>query len=65
MITNNKVEYEDVFSPDTKKQKQATELYRQLLQTRNEILSQPVLNTGPMHCSNTLQSVSYDITFGN
>ena len=52
--TNNIVEYEDVFSPDTKKQKQATELYQQLLQIRNEILSQPVLNTGPMHRSNTL-----------
>ena len=63
--TNNEVQYEDVFSQSIKKQKQATELYRQLLQTRNEILSQPVLNTGPMHSSNALQSVSYDITSGN
>ena len=61
----NKIRYDDVFSQDVYKQQQATELFRQLLQTRNEILSQPVANTGPMHSSNTLQSMSYDNTYGN
>ena len=49
--------YEDVFSEDICKQKQVTELYRQLLQVRNEMLSQPVATTGPVHGSNTLQSL--------
>ena len=42
--------YEHIFSDDTKKQKSITELFRQLLEIRNEILSQPVAaRTGPMH----------------
>ena len=50
-ISVKNIRYEDVFSQDSYKQKQATELFRQLLQTRNELLSQPVTNTGPMHNS--------------
>ena len=57
--------YEDIFSEDLQKPKQVTELYRQLLQIRNEIMSQPVPFTGPVHSSNTLQSSSLDITYGN
>ena len=64
-ISVKDIRYEDVFSQDSYKQKQATELFRQLLQTRNELLSQPVANTGPMHSRNTLQSMSYDNTYGN
>ena len=64
-ISVKNIRYEDVFSQDSYKQKQATELFRQLLQTRNELLSQPVTNTGPMHSSNTLQSMSYDNAYGN
>ena len=39
------VKYEDVFSPDVRKQKAATESFQQLLQIRNEIISQPVAMT--------------------
>ena len=43
------VKYEDVFSSDIRKQKAVTETFRQLLQIRNEKISQPVAITGPMH----------------
>ena len=44
------VKYEDVFSRNVLKQKRATELYRQLLEIRDEMLnSQPEAVTGPMH----------------
>ena len=59
------IQYEDMFSNNTVKQKQVTELYRQLLHIRYEILSQPVATTGPVHCNNTLQSLSVDLTCGN
>ena len=55
--------YEDIFSDHLQKRKQVTELYQQLLQIRNEIMSQPVPSTVPVHSSNT--SSSLDITFGN
>ena len=45
------IRYQDIFSSDILKQKQVTEMYRQLLQTRNEMTSQPVARTGPMHSS--------------
>ena len=49
-MCNDDVKYEDVFSRNVLKQKQATELYRQLLDIRDEMLnSQPEAVTGPMH----------------
>ena len=49
-ITDSDIKYEDVFSPDIRKQKQAAELYRELLEIRNNILnSPPVATTGPVH----------------
>ena len=55
-VTNSDIRYEDIFSSDINKQKQVTELYRQLLETRNKIISsQPVANTGPVHRVQALQ----------
>ena len=49
-VTNDAVKYEDVFSPDVKKQKQVTELYRQLLEIReNQLKCPPAALTGPLH----------------
>ena len=49
-MCNDDVKYEDVFSRNVLKQKQATELYRQLLDIRDEMVnSQPEAVTGPMH----------------
>ena len=64
-ISRGNICYDDIFSEDLLKQKQVTELYRQLLQIRNETISQPVVTTGPVHSSNTLQSLSFDVTYGN
>ena len=63
-ISRSKIYHKDIFSDDLQKQKQVTELYRQLLQIRNEISSQPVADTGPVHSSNTLQSLSPDLAYG-
>ena len=61
--------YEDIFSEDTKKQKCITEMFRQLLEIQNEVISQPVVTrTGPMHDgSNTavLQSNNLLLLVGN
>ena len=43
------IRFEDIFSLDIRKQKEVTELYRQLLDIRNKMTSQPVASTGPMH----------------
>ena len=46
-------QYEDVFSENIGRQKSTTEIYRQLLEIRNEKLSQPVaIVTGPVHSTN-------------
>ena len=51
-LTYDKAKFEDIFLSDIKKQKEITEMYRQLLEIRNKILSsQPVVITGPVHCS--------------
>ena len=51
-LTYDKAKFEDIFLNDIKKQKEITEIYRQLLEIRNKILSsQPVVITGPVHCS--------------
>ena len=38
-LATNSVQYEDIFSEDITKQKEATELYSQFLQIREEIIS--------------------------
>ena len=49
-LTCTDIRYEDVFSSDIAKQKQVTELYKQLLDTRTNLLnSQPEAMTGPVH----------------
>ena len=49
-VSSSDIRYEDIFSSDILKQKQVTELYRQLLDIRNKMIdSQPVATTGPVH----------------
>ena len=49
-ISHTNIEYKDVFSNDIVKQKQATELYQQLLDIRTNLVnSKPVALTGPVH----------------
>ena len=51
-LSYSDVKYEDIFSHDIIKQKQATELYQQLLEVRTNLInSQPVATTGPVHRS--------------
>ena len=58
-LTINKVIYEDIFSEDVHKQKQVTELFENLLEIRNNILSSlPVTLTGPLQSIPTLQNHS-------
>ena len=50
-VSYSDVTYKDVFSGDILKQKQATELFKQLLEVRTNLMnSQPVATTGPVHC---------------
>ena len=50
-LARNRVNLDDIFLSDIRKQKETTELYRLLFEVRNKILSnQPVATTGPMHC---------------
>ena len=59
MLVNSELKYSDIFSNNIRKQKEATELFRQLLETRNQIISSvPVANTGPVHGQQTLQKLS-------
>ena len=49
-VSRQKVQYEDIFSPDIVKQKQVTELYIQLIEIREKLLNcSPVALTGPVH----------------
>ena len=49
-ITNSDIRYEDIFASDIIKQKQVTELYKQLLDIRNNIIqSSPVAETGNLN----------------
>ena len=48
-VSQSDIRFEDIFSLDIRKQKEVTELYRQLLDIRNKMTSQPVASTGPMH----------------
>ena len=50
-ISHSDIKYEDIFSSEIMKQKQATELFKELLEVRNNLLnSPPVATTGPVHC---------------
>ena len=49
-IVNHK--YEDIFSENIQIQKSVTEIYQQVLQIRNELISQPVAEiSGPVQCN--------------
>ena len=49
-ISLNDTKFEDIFSENIQKQKSITEIYKQLIQIRNEVISRPVaVLTGPMH----------------
>ena len=44
------VQFQDLFSDDVNKQNRITNIYKQLLEKRNNMLnSPPVADTGPMH----------------
>ena len=66
-ISISDCKHEDIYSEDVTKQRSITEIYKQLLHTRNEILSQPVDETGPMHSSRNiaLQSNALLLLVGN
>jgi hypothetical protein len=50
-LSYSDIKYTDVFSKDVAKQKQATELYEQLLEVRTRMLdSEPDTTTGPVYC---------------
>jgi hypothetical protein len=49
-VTDDAAKYEDAFSPDVKRQKQVTELFKQLLEIReNQLNCPPVALTGHLH----------------
>ena len=53
-ISISDTKYEDIFSDNILKQKPITEMFRRLIQIRNNLISQPVvLQTGPVHSSIT------------
>ena len=60
------IKYEDIFSNDVQKQQKVTELYSQLLKTRDKIMcSIPVADsTGPVHGAQTVQN-QFIFDFGN
>ena len=58
-VTNNVIQYEDIFSSDIGKQKKVTHLYEQLLEIRNKMMSSlPVASTGPVQSVEALQELS-------
>ena len=49
-VATQKIVFQDIFSPDTAKQKQVTELYIKLMEIRSKVInSPPVALTGPVH----------------
>ena len=64
-VTHASAKYEDIFSNDISKQQTITELYNQLLETRDRIImNMPVSNnTGPVHGRQAVQNQFID--FGN
>ena len=58
-VTNNVIQYTDIFSSDIGKQKKVTHLYEQLLEIRNKMMSSlPVASTGPVQSVEALQELS-------
>ena len=59
-LTKTTSQYQDIFSHDIDKQQKVTELYSQLLETRNNIIqSMPVAgNTGPVHGVRAVQNLA-------
>ena len=58
-VTDGKINYNDIFSNNIEKQKQVTELYKDLLEIRNRLInSQPVACTGPVQNMHILQNHS-------
>ena len=58
-ITRGDSSYDDIFKTDVVKQKQITELYKQLIEVRSRILeSDPVEETGPVHGAHAVQKLS-------
>ena len=57
-VTTEVIKYEDIFSQDISRQQKVTELYYQLINTRNKIIqSIPVAsNTGPVHGHMSVQN---------
>ena len=71
-ISNGDIRYEDIFGADIKKQKRITELFKQLLEIRNQILQNCSVNeTDPVQSISTLQKFPilsqdiYSVAFGN
>ena len=60
-VSASDIRYEDVFSEDITKQKQATQLYSELLEIRNNLVSQPEIS-GPVHGVLTVQESNCTIT---
>ena len=49
-VATQQIAFQDIFSPDTAKQKQVTELYIKLMEIRSKVInSPPVALTGPVH----------------
>ena len=70
-LSASDIRYSDIFTRDIRRQKQATQLFSELLELRNRLVIQPEI-TGPVHGSQTVQSQSvlsqcdiYGETFGN
>ena len=53
IISRHKVIFEDIYSEDILKQKEATTLFQLLLEVRERILSPPAAQAGPLHCGDT------------
>ena len=59
LIVNSNLQYSDIFSENVRKQKEATELFRQLLETRYQLMSStPVADTGPVHGQQSVQKLN-------
>ena len=63
LMYSSDIHYADIFSDNIRKQKEVTELYRQLLETRTQISSSlPVAKTGPVQSN---QNSAKPYVFGN
>ena len=63
-VTQEKVQYDDIFSDNIQKQKQITELFEKLLDIRDRLMSSlPVACTGPVQSNPILQN--HSVLYGN